>query len=61
VFKAHRLLYHSSLGLRVIKKRRSEKRCVIALHACLERSLQRLPFLQGYLAHKKQPPTRTLQ
>ena len=28
VFKAHRLLYHFSLGLRVIKKKKKSPRCV---------------------------------
>jgi len=31
VFKAHRLLYHSTLGLRVIKRRKSLKSCFVFL------------------------------
>jgi len=30
VFKAHRLLYHSTLGLRVIKKKKKKKKKKIA-------------------------------
>ena len=45
VFKAHRLLYHSTLGLRVIKKKTPAPRAVL-----------RVEGLQGYLVHKKQPP-----
>ena len=63
VFKAHRLVYHSTLGLGVIKKKKSpggghglrvegaSPHCGMAHHW----------VLQGYLAHKKQRPPRTLQ
>ena len=47
VFKAHRLVYHSTLGLSVKKE---EKRSQASVHR-----------LQGYIAHKKLPPPRTLQ
>jgi len=33
VFKAHRLWYHSTLGLRVIKKKRGTRRTVVATDA----------------------------
>ena len=56
VFKAHRLLYHSTLGLRVIQKK--EKK-LDSWHSCA--SWSRLVPIQGYLAHKKQPPSRTLR
>ena len=45
-FKAHRLLYHSTLGLRVIKKKK--KRSLLPHPPARE-------HLQGYLAHKKTP------
>jgi len=32
VFKAHRLLYHSTLGLRVIKKKRKKRRVAAGSH-----------------------------
>jgi len=46
VFKAHRLLYHSTLGMRVIQKKK--RTCVR-----LRRYLHCLTGLQGYLAHKE--------
>ena len=48
VFKAHRLVYHSTLGWRVIKNKKKAR-------------LQEHTALQGYLAHKKKPPNRILQ
>ena len=29
IFQAHRLLYHSTLGLKVIKKKNKEKTCAL--------------------------------
>jgi len=85
VFKAHRLLYHSTLGLRVIKKK---KKFVCVPRKTLRgtslpgypgrgvtkmllsqgknpiicaTNMSALNSLQGYLAHKKQPPPSTLQ
>ena len=55
VFKAHRLLYHSTLGLRVIKKKK--KPLFKIFHGnwplCVRNSVQ------GYLAQKKTPAPRT--
>ena len=48
VFKAHRLLYHSPLGLRVIKKK-NKVESGGGVQA-------RIRGLQAYLAHKKLPP-----
>jgi len=48
VFKAHRLLYHSTLGLGVIEKKRREQRMG-----------RRGRSTQGYLAHKKPFSMRT--
>ena len=45
VFEAHRWLYHSTLGSRVIKKKRK-----LAWPSCI---LFREGRVQGYLAHKK--------
>jgi len=42
-------VYHSTLGLRVIKKKKNRE--------ALEK---RVGPLQGYLAHKKEPPPGTL-
>jgi len=48
------LLYHSTLGLRVIKKKRRGEA------GALCRGVHRRHHLQGYLAHKKLPlPHRT--
>jgi len=82
VFKDHTLVYHSTLGLRVIKKKkvravleeegaggarssahRSSAMLAAAVCAwahCWER-LAGGALVQGYLAHKKPPPRRTLQ
>ena len=92
VFKAHRLLYHSTSGLSVIKKRRETDKegylgwtqsdtflseCTYealvnllwmphnfaslgALRAQIPPTLDGRTALQGYLAHKKQHPHRTL-
>jgi len=46
VFQAHKLVYHSTLGLRVIKKKKTNRYALLA----------NTWVLQGYLAHKKQPP-----
>ena len=54
VFKAHRLLNHSSLGLRVIKKKKSRGGQGLLLYMMWY-------MVQEYLAHKKPPPPRTLQ
>ena len=35
VFKAHRLLYHSTLGLRVINKKRKKKELVVPVQPCV--------------------------
>jgi len=51
VFKAHRRVYHSTLGLRVIKQKRSCPACT----RCSS------PALQGFLDHQKQRPPRTIQ
>jgi len=57
VFKAHRLLYHSTLGLRVIKKK---KRCAfrVAIHdlrasakACVDRRVPDLSSLSTRCQH----------
>jgi len=47
VFKAHRLLFHSNLGLRVIKKKKKERP--------LPEAPRVTHTIQGYLAHKKTP------
>jgi len=44
VFEAHRLVYHSTLGSRVIKKKKETRAARTARE------------LQGYLAHKNTPP-----
>ena len=54
VFKAHRLLYHSSVGSRVMQRKTKYLR--------LEGSRSKLGrrrrvSVQGYLAHKKLPPS----
>jgi len=49
VFKAHRLFYHSTLGSRVIKKKK--KRCRAGAGAVVAV----VKTVQGYLAHKKTP------
>jgi len=54
VLKAHRLLYHSTLDLRVIKKKKTRAETP-ATTSDGERALL------GFLAHKKHPPRRTLQ
>ena len=50
VFEAHRLLGHSTLGLRVVKKKEKEIRCGGYS------KFRTRAALQGYLAHKKTPP-----
>jgi len=61
VFKAHRLVYHSTLGLRVIKKKKKEpaKTSIFQkqpkqLHTIIHQDSE--VHLQGYLAHKKPTP-----
>ena len=49
VFKAHRLVYHSTVGWRVIKK----KKKVYESHEAIA---SQYLLVQGYLAHEKQPP-----
>ena len=68
VFKAHRLLYHSTLGLRVTKKREeASPDCRTDFHPSrvskwVWSHLTSCPVLvQGHLAHKKRRPPRTLQ
>ena len=65
VFKAHRLWHHSTLGARVMKKKRSpfERYSTFVRGAVCHvvsgtfvRSW--LVWLQGYLAHKNRPPPR---
>ena len=51
VFKAHKLLYHSTLGLRVMKKNKKFVRSA----GCADRKMLSVPGLQEYLAHKKIP------
>ena len=59
VFKAHRLVYHSTLGLRVIKKKK--KRSPFSCEYSTDRPSSYLRGatpcveVQGYLAHKKSP------
>ena len=56
VFQAHRLLYHSTLGLRVIKKKRSSLKwfpeCSAKTGVCLE-----LPYRWGLEAHASRDHT----
>ena len=64
VFTAHRLVFHSTIGPRVIKKKK--KKTPGILHGTVSTeggtfSGGLCPPLQGYLAHKKQPPPRTLR
>jgi len=63
VFKAHRLLYHSTLALRVIKKKKFapsslyyNEKCVAQLQILLAPPKTQGVLVQGYLAHKKRPP-----
>ena len=49
VVKAHRLVYHSTLGLGVIKKK------VVGLTASERDARTGYGSVQGYLAHKKTP------
>jgi len=63
VLQAHRLVYRSTLGLRVIKKKRKEKfqgleRCALPV---LFAESSAACSIQGYLAHKKTPSPRSLQ
>jgi len=55
VFKAQRLVYHSTLGFRVIKKKKNSQLSRTRFAPGMSQGLQ------GYLAHKKPPPPRTLQ
>jgi len=57
VFKAHRLLYHSALGLRVIKKKRRVKDAEVRIQLVTEALSEEA--LQGYLTHKEHHPPRT--
>jgi len=50
VFKAHRRVYHSTLGLRVIKKKKSGFQWL-----SLALDVWPVDVLQGYLVHKKLP------
>jgi len=58
IFKAHRLLHHPTLGLRVIKKRRISR---LSMKKPRHATSKGAWLLHGYLAHKKQRPARTLQ
>jgi len=55
VFKAHRLVYHSTLGWRVIKKKKKKKKVI---SGDFKRNFSRLKCFAvlGYFAHKKPPP-----
>jgi len=56
VFKAHRLVYHSILGSRVIKKKK-KRGCAHEVKGVGFRG----DILLGYPAHKKHPPARIPQ
>jgi hypothetical protein len=56
VSKAHRLLYHSILGLRLKKEKKEQQ---AGSESKVERSYP--AGVQGYLPHKKTPPGWTLQ
>ena len=56
VSKVHRLVYHSTLGLRVIKKKKKKKRQPRATQRPPPGPRRSVGVIQGYLAHKKQPP-----
>jgi len=64
VFKAHRLVYRSTLGLRVIKKKKNHQGLVRLDAKEFSDHVRGEVFLldhvrapvQGYLAHKKTPP-----
>ena len=66
-FKARRLVYHSTLGWRVIKKKKKEQGFGVRVSGpsplCpLEPALGfHILGVQGYLAYKKTRPPRTLQ
>ena len=49
-------MYHSTLGLRAIQKKKREDFTKVQPRENLDRS----PAIQGYLAPKKQRPPRTL-
>ena len=54
VFKAHRLVYHSTLGWRVIKHKKDTG---LGFRGA---GPVNMTIVQGYLAHKKPHPPRTL-
>ena len=61
-FEAHRPLYHSILGMRVIKKKKRSRDLGSPPSGVQRKSVWRGTLcLQGYLAHKKQRPPRALQ
>ena len=55
-FKAHRLLYHPTLGLRVIKKKKFGRWVPETDLTQMKKDVG----VQEYLAHKKTHPPRTL-
>ena len=57
VFEAHRLVYHSTLGLRV----GLGLTMVAVLSTARRVRLHEVALVQGYLAYKKPPRPRTLQ
>ena len=60
--KAHRLLYHSTLGSRMIEKKKDPGSRIIQRKKEHGRHHVRLlEGVQGYLAHKKHPHRRTLR
>jgi len=63
VSKAHRLVYHSTLGLGLIKKKKgnSAERPSRKTDMPPAFPVITLPEIQRYLAHKKQRHPRTLQ
>ena len=66
VFKAHIFLYHSTLDLRVIKKKKRkgvghQDPFAVRCTPRQEWVIKEKNGLQGSLAHQKTPPPRTLQ
>jgi len=52
VFKGYRLVYHSTLGLRVIKMKKKER----SVAGGSDGGYDQADDLQGYLAHRNPPP-----
>jgi len=66
IFKAHRLLHHSTLGFRVIKKKKAVT-LIASFTEVPKYGMSTFAFLgfmvygvQGYLPYKKRHPPRTL-